>query len=51
VIARLDLKDLEDFIRVLSGTSKSVTLLDEIRKETGDDPENWLNIFQERSRT
>jgi type IV secretion system protein VirB4 len=48
VIARLDLRGLEDFIRVLSGTSKNVTVLDEIRKETGDDPENWLTLFQER---
>lgn len=51
VIAKLDLMGLEDFIRVLSGTAKNVTLLDEIRKETGDDPQNWLQTFQERSRT
>jgi len=25
-----------------------VTLLDQILKETGDEPEKWLPIFQER---
>ncbi len=49
VIARLDLSGLEDFIRVLSGTAKNVTILDEVRRERGEDPNNWMHEFQERS--
>ncbi len=50
VIARLDLSGLEKFIRVLSGTSKNVGLLDDIRKQVGDAPEAWLPIFEERAK-
>ncbi|OGP07553.1 MAG: hypothetical protein A2048_08705 [Deltaproteobacteria bacterium GWA2_45_12] len=50
VVAKLDLAGLEDFIRVLSGTSKSVALLDEVRKDKGDHPKDWLNTFQQRAR-
>ncbi len=50
VIARLDLSGMEKFIRVLSGTSKNVGLLDDIRKEVGEAPEAWLPLFQERTK-
>lgn len=49
VIARLDLSGLEDFIRVLSGTAKNVAILDEVRKEKGNDPEDWMNEFQTKA--
>lgn len=49
IIARLDLSGMEDFIRVLSGTAKNVTLLDELRREKGDDPEYWMDTFQTRA--
>ncbi len=49
IIARLDLSGMEDFIRVLSGTAKNITLLDELRKEKGSDPAQWMDAFQARA--
>jgi type IV secretion system protein VirB4 len=48
VVARIDLSGLENIVNVLSGRSETVLLLDEIRKEVGDDPDKWLPIFYER---
>lgn len=50
VLARLDLTGLEEFIPILSGTTKNVALLDQLIREYGEDPEAWLPIFQERIR-
>ncbi len=50
VLARLDLTGMEDFIPILSGTTKNVALLDQLVQEQGEDPEAWLPIFQERTR-
>ena len=50
VIARLDLTGMDDFIAVLSGRSNTVAEVEELRREHGDDPENWLSIFMERHR-
>lgn len=50
VLARLDLGGMEDLIRILSGTTKNVGVLDQIITETGENPESWLPIFQERTR-
>jgi len=51
VIARVDLSGMDDIIRVLSGRSETVLLLDEIIKEIGsDDPDDWINIFYKRSK-
>jgi type IV secretion system protein VirB4 len=48
VVARIDLKGMDNIINVLSGRAETVLLLDEIRKEVGDNPENWLPIYYER---
>jgi len=48
VIARIDLAGMEDVINILSGRAETVVVLDEIRGEVGDDPENWIPLFQER---
>ncbi len=48
VIAKLDLRGMEDDLAVMSGTKSSVLLLDEIREEVGDDPSDWLPVFLER---
>jgi len=48
VIARLDLTGEDDLIAVLSGRTATVNLLDEIRKQVGDEPEDWMPIFQRR---
>jgi type IV secretion system protein VirB4 len=48
VQARIDLSGMEEVINVLSGRAETVGILDEIRKEVGDDPDIWMPIFQER---
>ncbi len=50
VVARIDLSGMEDVIMVLSGRAETVSVLDEVRAEVGDDPEIWLPVFQERVR-
>lgn len=49
VLARLDLSKLDQFIRVLSGTSKNVGIFHEIIAEKGEDPRVWLPLFLERT--
>jgi type IV secretion system protein VirB4 len=48
VVARIDLSGMEDIIFVLSGRAETVGLLDQIRKEVGDNVEDWLPIFTQR---
>jgi type IV secretion system protein VirB4 len=48
VVARIDLSGMEDIINVLSGRAETVAVLNDIRAEVGDDPEDWLPVFQER---
>lgn len=50
VIARIDLGGMDDVIRVLSARVDTVMIMDEIIAEVGDDPDDWLPIFYERSR-
>ena len=42
VVARLNLTGEKDVLTVLSGRERTVRLLDEIRRETGDNPADWL---------
>ena len=51
IIVELDLGGLSDELAVLSGTTETVTLLDAIRAEVGDDPENWLPLFHQQRRS
>tara|TARA_R110001592_G_scaffold31482_2_gene110987 strand:- start:13444 stop:15849 length:2406 start_codon:yes stop_codon:yes gene_type:complete len=48
VIAKLDLSNMDDFISVLSGRTETVKLLEDIMKEKGDSPEDWLDTFLQR---
>ena len=48
VVARLDLSGEEDILSILSGREETVLLCDAIRAEVGDDPADWLPLFQER---
>ncbi len=48
VIAKIDLSGLEDVINILSGRADTVIILDEIRKEHGDDPNIWIPLFNKR---
>lgn len=49
ILCKLDLSPLEEEIRVLSGNTESVALMDSIRLEVGDDPDKWLPVFLARS--
>lgn len=49
VLARIDLSGMDEIIRILSGRVDTVILLDEIIKEYGDDPDDWMPIFIERT--
>lgn len=48
VIARLDLTGEDDLLAVLSARDETVALLDKIRAEVGNDPKDWMPIFQHR---
>lgn len=48
VVARIDLSGMDKVISVLSGRAETVLLLDEIRSEVGDKPENWLPEYYRR---
>ena len=50
VVARIDLSGMDEVINVLSGRAETVSLLDEIRAEVGDDPDAWMPIFQQQLR-
>ncbi|CAG4910914.1 VirB4 family type IV secretion/conjugal transfer ATPase [Paraburkholderia saeva] len=47
-IGRLDLAGLGDVLDVLSGTTDNVELLDTIRAQVGDAPEDWLPVFHDQ---
>lgn len=48
VVARIDLSGMDDVINVLSGRAETVSILDAVLEEYGDNPEIWLPIFQQR---
>ncbi|MFZ2776707.1 MAG: VirB4 family type IV secretion/conjugal transfer ATPase [Candidatus Rickettsiella isopodorum] len=50
VVLRANLKGLDDEIAVISGRQETVSLLDTIRAEVGNDPTIWLPIFQQRKK-
>ena len=45
VVARLDLGGLDNELKVLAGTERTVRRLDAIRAGVGDDPNGWLPLF------
>jgi type IV secretion system protein VirB4 len=47
-VVRLDLSGEQDLLTILSGRERSVRLLDDIRRETGDDPADWMPQLLER---
>ena len=48
VLCKLDMTGMDDYIVILSGNKNTVQLLDRIRAEVGDNPEDWLPFFQAR---
>lgn len=51
IVVELDLGGLSDELAVLSGTTETVTLLDAIRADVGDDPARWLPLFHQQRRS
>ncbi|HEY0414244.1 MAG TPA: VirB4 family type IV secretion/conjugal transfer ATPase [Allosphingosinicella sp.] len=49
VVARLDLSGERDLLTILSGRERTVRLLDDIRAESGDDPQEWIPRLLERA--
>lgn len=49
IICKADLSTLPEEIRILSGNTSSVALMDAIIEEVGDNPDIWLPIFVQRS--
>jgi type IV secretion system protein VirB4 len=49
-LAKLDLNHplMQRYLTLLSSTTDNVHLLDQIRKEVGDDPEHWAPILMQR---
>jgi type IV secretion system protein VirB4 len=39
---------MESFINILSGRAETVAILDELMNEFGEDPIDWLPIFNEK---
>lgn len=48
IVVKLDLDGMDDALAILSGRSSTVCLLDEIRREKGDNPADWLPVFHEK---
>lgn len=44
-LARLNLAHLNDFLKVMSGTQQTVTLVSDLRRQVGENPEDWLPLF------
>jgi type IV secretion system protein VirB4 len=42
VVARLNLTGQKDILTVLSGRERTVRMLDDLRAEVGDDPDDWM---------
>jgi len=47
-ILRFDLSSLPDMLNILSGSLDNVQLLDEIRAQVGDDPDQWEPLLHQR---
>ena len=48
MIGCLDLAGFDDELAILSGSLDNNELLDEVIADVGDNPDNWLPVFQER---
>lgn len=48
VVARVDLTGMSDLINVLSGRAETVNVLDEVREKVGDNPADWIPVFNKR---
>ncbi|MFZ9470397.1 MAG: VirB4 family type IV secretion/conjugal transfer ATPase [Rickettsiales bacterium] len=51
VVAKVDLSGMSDVVNVLSGKAETVNIIDQIIKDVGEDPIDWLPIFYEKLKT
>ena len=51
VVAELNLSGFDDELAILSGRTATVDLLDRIRTKHGEDPANWMPVFQAERRS
>ena len=49
VVARADFSEMPDLLSVLSGRAETLTVLDRVRSQVGDDPAVWLPLFQKEA--
>lgn len=49
VVARLNLAGEPALLTILSGRERTVRLLDELRREVGDDPDAWIDMLVARA--
>jgi type IV secretory pathway VirB4 component len=47
-VARLDLGGFDDELAIISGSTDNIELLHRVMAEVGEDPDDWLPVFQER---
>ena len=50
VVARIDLSGMSDAVNILSGRADTVRILDEVRAQVGEDPDEWIPVFLDRVR-
>ncbi len=50
-ICKLNLAGMEDELAVFSANTKTCEMLDKIRAEVGNNPEDWLPVFQQRRKS
>jgi type IV secretion system protein VirB4 len=48
VVARINLSGMDDVINILSGRADTVLIMDEIRKQYGNDPKIWIPLFNKK---
>ncbi|MBV9575901.1 MAG: hypothetical protein JO149_04700, partial [Gammaproteobacteria bacterium] len=46
----LNLSGLEDLITIISAREETLAILDRIRSEVGDDPNDWLPIYSSKTK-
>lgn len=47
-VGELNLRGMDDELAILSGSIENIELVDEVIKEVGDNPADWLPVFHER---
>ena len=47
-VCRLNLSGLDNYLAVFSANKTTVSLLDDLRREVGDEPGSWLPLFHQK---